>query len=212
MNRTIVLCVVLLVAGWFAYSGLATHSASANTPSSLTPKIAGSKVYFVPLGNFRGDDLTPLVQYYRDKYKLDVTVLSSIQVDPATRDLNREQLMAEKLVDSVRNGAPEYANDPKAILIGFTTEDMYPTSQDWQFAFGWRTGSAHTAVVSTRRMSLHYIGEPSALDLPDTRLRKMVTKDIGILYYGLPQSSNPNSVLYNGILGIQELDQVGEDF
>jgi len=40
----------------------------------------------------------------------------------------------------------------------------------------------------------------------------MVTKDIGILYYGLPQSSNPNSVLYNRILGIEELDAVGEQF
>jgi hypothetical protein len=40
----------------------------------------------------------------------------------------------------------------------------------------------------------------------------MVTKDIGILYYGLPQSDNPRSVLYNGILGIQELDSVGEEF
>jgi hypothetical protein len=40
----------------------------------------------------------------------------------------------------------------------------------------------------------------------------MVKKDIGILYYGLSQSHNPKSVLYNGILGIQELDAVGDDF
>ena len=46
----------------------------------------------------------------------------------------------------------------------------------------------------------------------EIRLRKMVTKDIGILYYGLPQSSNPHSVLYNRILGIEELDAVGEQF
>jgi hypothetical protein len=39
-----------------------------------------------------------------------------------------------------------------------------------------------------------------------------VTKDIGIFYFGLPQSSNPKSVLYNQIMGIEELDNVGEDF
>jgi hypothetical protein len=61
-------------------------------------------------------------------------------------------------------------------------------------------------------MSLHYIGQPVDLNLSETRLRKMVTKDIGILYYGLPQNQNPKSVLYNGIMGIEELDQVGEDF
>jgi hypothetical protein len=40
----------------------------------------------------------------------------------------------------------------------------------------------------------------------------MVTKDFGILYYGLDPSQNPRSVLYSQILGIEELDQVGEEF
>jgi predicted Zn-dependent protease len=120
--------------------------------------------------------------------------------------------MAEKLVASVRDGVPEYTNDSKSILIGFTSEDIYPTSQGWEFAFGWRIGATRTAVVSTARMNLHYAGEPSDVSAPDTRMRKVVTKDIGILYYGLPQSKNPKSVLYSQILGIQELDQVGEDF
>jgi predicted Zn-dependent protease len=115
-------------------------------------------------------------------------------------------------VESVRAGVPEYTSDPRAILIGFTSDDIYPTSQNWKFAFGWRLGSSHAAVVSTARMSLHYIGQPMDLNLSETRLRKMVTKDIGILYYGLPQNQNPKSVLYNGIMGIEELDQVGEDF
>jgi hypothetical protein len=49
-------------------------------------------------------------------------------------------------------------------------------------------------------------------ETPATRLRKIVTKDIGILYYGLPQSQSPKSVLYSQIMGIEELDAVGEDF
>jgi predicted Zn-dependent protease len=164
------------------------------------------------MGSFSSDDLTALAKYYRDNYKLDITILKSIPVDDAVRDSSRGQLMAEKLVESVRAGVPEYTSDPRAILIGFTSEDIYPTSQNWQFAFGWRLGSSHAAVVSTARMSLHYIGQPVDLNLSETRLRKMVTKDIGILYYGLPQNQNPKSVLYNGIMGIEELDQVGEDF
>ena len=55
-------------------------------------------------------------------------------------------------------------------------------------------------------------GRPSEEARPEIRLCKMVTKDIGILYYGLPQSSNPHSVVYNRILGIEELDAVGEQF
>jgi hypothetical protein len=61
-------------------------------------------------------------------------------------------------------------------------------------------------------MRLHYAGEPPDENFAETRLRKMVTKDIGILYYGLAPNHNPRSVLYNQILGIEELDQVGEEF
>ena len=214
MNRTLalLLCLIALIGGWVAYSGFSTPHAAAGSPGALAPKVEGSRVYFVPLGSFNGDDLAALAQYYRDNYKLDITILKGITVDGTVRDSSRGQLMAEKLVESVRAGVPEYANDPRAILIGFTSEDIYPTSQKWQFAFGWRLGSSHAAVVSTARMSLHYIGQPMDLNLSETRLRKMVTKDIGILYYGLPQNQNPKSVLFNGIMGIEELDQVGEDF
>ncbi len=61
-------------------------------------------------------------------------------------------------------------------------------------------------------MSLHYLGEPSEEATLRKRLRKVVTKDIGLLYYGKPDSDNPRSVLYNNIMGIQELDHVTENF
>jgi hypothetical protein len=61
-------------------------------------------------------------------------------------------------------------------------------------------------------MDLHYPDEPGFEAAATERLRKMVTKDIGMLYYGMPLNGNPKSVLYGRILGIQELDQVSEDF
>ncbi|HKV94604.1 MAG TPA: hypothetical protein VJW20_18815 [Candidatus Angelobacter sp.] len=60
-------------------------------------------------------------------------------------------------------------------------------------------------------MDLHYPGEQEGTSLRQ-RLRKVVTKDVGLLYYGKQASENPRSVLYNNIGGIQELDQVTEDF
>ena len=40
----------------------------------------------------------------------------------------------------------------------------------------------------------------------------MVTKYIGVMYYGLTESSDPRSVLYGNILGVSDLDNMGEDF
>jgi len=212
VNRTsaLLLCLVALTAVWFATSRASSPPASASV--SLAPQVEGSKIYFVPIGDFPGEKLDPLVQYYRRKYNLEITTLKSIPVDPSTRDSSRQQLMAENLAAALRTAIPEYANDPKAILIGFTSEDMYPASKGWQFAFGWRLGNARAAVVSTARLGIVYVGMPLDLHLSDTRLRKIVNKDIGIVYYGLPQSTNPKSVLYNQIGGIEELDEMGEDF
>jgi hypothetical protein len=67
-------------------------------------------------------------------------------------------------------------------------------------------------VVSTARINLQYEGEPIAVANVTARLEKVVTKDIGILYYHKNASGNPRIVLFNGILGIEELDLVSEDF
>lgn len=211
MSRKLLLLVCLsAIAGWLIYSRLLV--ASVQPAASLPPRIPGSKVYFVPIGSFPNDQLDSLVRYYHKAYNLDITVLKSIPVDEYSRDASRQQLVAEKLDDNLRDSFPEYADNPARILIGFTSEDMYPMSMDWQFAFGWRKAGTGTAVVSTARLGLPYTGDGWSFDVPGTRLRKIVTKDIGILYYGMPQSSNPKSVLYNHIMGIEELDQEGEDF
>jgi hypothetical protein len=48
--------------------------------------------------------------------------------------------------------------------------------------------------------------------LESARLRKMATRDIGDLYFGLPLSSDRHSVLYRSILGVPDLDAIGEDY
>jgi predicted Zn-dependent protease len=105
-----------------------------------------------------------------------------------------------------------YAASKSAVLIGITTQDMYTLGQDWTFCFGWRRIEQRVAIVSTARMDLHYPEEPRGQATLSRRLRKVITKDIGILYYGKPPSSDPKSVLYDRILGLEELDRVSDDF
>jgi predicted Zn-dependent protease len=167
VNRTLalVVCLAALVAGWLAYSR-SSHppvSASAASPS----KVENRTIYFVPIGNFPDEQLQPLVQYYRKKYNLEIAVADGISVDPTTRDASRQQLMAESLAAGLRSRVSEPANDKDAILIGFTAEDMYPTSKNWQFAFGWRDGETRTAVVSTARRTASEQRSPQRALQPD---------------------------------------------
>ena len=178
-------------------------------PQEATGPRGSRKVYFVPLAQFPASDLEPLVAYCQDRFHIKVNVLPAVPIPTAALDRDRRQLIAEELTAAMQRALPDLAPDPDAVLIGFTSADMYSQSQGLPFAFGWRSDSA---VVSTARLNLHYPGEPARGARPEVRLRKIVVKDIGMLYYGLPQSDNPASVLYSGIAGIEELDKLTESF
>jgi predicted Zn-dependent protease len=161
-------------------------------------------IYLVPIGSAPMAEITDLAAHYRAKFGVNVTVLP--QLDPVYGDYDgeREQLIAEKITQTLLRTYSDYRNKKTDVIIGITGQDMYPKSEDWAFCFGWRDQDGRAAVASTARMD-------SEATLRN-RLRKVVTKDIGILYYDKPQSENPKSVLYSGIMGIQELDLVSEDF
>jgi predicted Zn-dependent protease len=165
------------------------------------------KVYFAPLGDFPASETEKLVSYYQTKYDLAIETLPHIPLDPKLTNSERSQLIAERVIEWIKSKHAALVNNPQAILIGLTTEDMYITRYDWQFSFGWRQEGRY-AVISKARMSL---GEPSA-EQAHSRLRKMVTKNIGIMYFKLQQSDDPRSVLYKDIGGIAELDAMGEEF
>ncbi|HYL92751.1 MAG TPA: hypothetical protein VEW69_06295 [Alphaproteobacteria bacterium] len=170
------------------------------------------KIYLVPIGNVSMDEVNDLASHYRQKFKVTVDVLPPSKVDETVIDAERQQLIAENLLQSMLRAYSDYRLNSSDVLIGITGQDIYPRSTNWQFCFGWRNADAHAAVVSTARMNLHYLGEPQDEATMRQRLRKVVTKDIGMLFYGKSANDNPKSVLYNGIMGIQELDQVSEDF
>jgi predicted Zn-dependent protease len=191
---------------WFVACKETKGDASSKLHSS------GKRVYLVAIGGLSEDRVQRLVAYYQDKFKVDINFLQTIPLNPSDMDSARKQLVGEKAIESMRAAFPDLAKDPTAILIGVSATDMYIAAKDWRFAFGLRDEALHAAVVSSARMDTHYPGEPAGVGTPETRTRKMVTKDIGILYYGLPVSDNSHSVLYGQIGGIEELDAVGEDF
>jgi predicted Zn-dependent protease len=169
------------------------------------------KLYFVPLGDFSAARVKDLASYYQSKYGLLVETLPHVHLPPAAMNPERQQLIAEEAVEIMKQANPDLKNDPQAILIGLTNEDMYIAKYDWRFSFSWREQGKY-AVVSSGRMNLPLGRNPVSEDLIRTRLRKMVTKNVGILYYHLAQSDDPRSVLYRNVGGISELDYMGEEF
>lgn len=182
-----------------------------DTPVPKESLKGSGKLYLVPLGDFPTDIAASLVSFYRDKYKLEIETLPSVPLSEAAVNRKRDQLIAEQVVAIMKQANPQITNDPEAIMIGLTTEDMYINKMNWQFAFSWRDEGRY-AVVSNARMYLPVRRWKITEKLMVRRLRKMVTKNVGILYYHLEQSDNPRSVLYRNAGGIKELDYMREEF
>ena len=205
MNETRLLALALSAACAVASAGCAFVPRRVTRDASSLK--GDGRIYFVPLGDFPSDKVQGLRLYYRQKYGLSIETLARLPLDASAVNSERQQLVAEEVVALMKRAHPELVADPRALMIGLTNDDMYIRRYDWLFTYSWRQESRY-AVVSEARMTLARASE----GLSESRLRKMVTKNIGVLYFRLAQSDDPRSVLYKGVEGLRELDRMGEDF
>jgi len=170
----------------------------------------GRRVCLVPLGQTDPDLVQELVDYYREVYGLDIGVLTPTAIPAEMLDPERRQIASESLADSLATSFPDDYYDPDVVLIGLTPLDLYTKGRDWRFAFGhaeW--GAESRAVVSTYRMHVGTFGLVDHERVVE-RTRKMMTKYLGLMYYGLPLSDEPTSPLFNRILSVYDLDRMEE--
>jgi len=198
----------IIAAEFHAATGLASLPPGGRAPVVPAP-LVGRTVAFAPIASFPIADLERLAAFYQARYGIAIEILAPTQIPDGLLDPSRRQLAAEDLIDVIATGFPG-ASDPDRVVIGFVTADIYIRGRpDWRWAFGLRD-EAHLGVVSTARMGA--IPGPVGDLLESARLRKMATRDIGVLYFGLPLSSDRDSVLYQDILGVPDLDAMGEDY
>ncbi len=169
------------------------------------------KLYFVPLGDFSAASLTKFANSTKQKTGIDVIVTQPLPFALATVDKRRQQVIAEEAINLMRGRYPELASDPNAILIGLTNEDLFIRAHDDQYAFCYRM-LERFAVVSSARMDQTNLGGSANDLLTESRMRKMLLKNIGILYYRLPVNHNPKSLLFEDVEEVADLDKMGEDF
>lgn len=171
-------------------------------------------LYFVAIGGVPPDVLDDLTTHFEEKYGMRITVLSGLLFDRATYDPARAQTIADELISAVRRRYATLARNGRARVIAVTPYDMYTQemAKQWRFTFSLRSADDHFAVVSYARMDPARLGERPDAGRLRARLRKMVAKNIGIMYFGLPISQDPMSVLYGQIGGVEELDRMTEYF
>jgi predicted Zn-dependent protease len=174
-----------------------------------TPHICD--IYFVPLGPITFPSPRELTIYYRQKLGLTIHILPSLPIEPVVLDRVRRQVIGEELIALMKRKYPHLVKDSSVLLIGLTKSDMYIRSKDWRFAFAIRQEGRYV-VASTYRMDPVNFGEFPDPRLLATRLRKVITKQLGLYLYGLSQREGRTSVLFGPILSLGDLDGISEDF
>jgi predicted Zn-dependent protease len=175
--------------------------------SSLAP---AGRVYLVPVDHFPVERARAIADYFAATFGVRIDVASAITwpkdaYDPERRQMNSALMLTrlEEIYASV---------DQPAIAIALTTRDMFNPAVDWSYVFSYRRNN-RVAVVSLARMDRGCMGLWPADDVRLTaRLRKMVGKNIGFMYFGLDMSSDPRSMLFANIGGPQELDAMSDGF
>jgi predicted Zn-dependent protease len=132
----------------FLFLSLLTKASSCKKPDKAY------HIYLVPIGDASSSDIDGLVDHYRQKFGLESSILPALKPGPSEKNPDRHQLIAENVLDSMHKTYSRYIENNSSILIGITSDDMYPLGQDWRFCFGWRQTGIRSAVVSTARIDL----------------------------------------------------------
>jgi predicted Zn-dependent protease len=171
----------------------------------------GRRVCLAPLGQIDPTLVQQLVEHYREQYGIEVTVLTPLAVPADAADSKRQQADAWMLVDYAGAHFEAAYDDPETVFIGITPLDLYNSESHFRYVFGVKGDHGYPkAIVSSFRMNPEFYGEQTNTALTLTRFRKLLTKYIGILYYGLPVSDDPTSPMFSNILGPDDLDIMRE--
>jgi len=160
------------------------------------------RIYLVQMGPHTAPySLDDFASWLRSKYGMEVAVLPPTRLDASSFDSSRRQFVAELLNTQLKRDYPALAADPNAYLIGFTDADMYSVQYRWNSTFTLRD-RPRTAVITSSRMGDYWFerireDRSTANQKLQTRLRRILLKDLAILYWRLQVNNDPTSLLHD---------------
>jgi len=165
-------------------------------------------VYVVPIDGPSERVATRLARALPHRVPVRACATSSFRLDLAAFDRQREQVDAVIVSDQLARAFQDARGIAPATILGVTALDIYSSafSED-EFDFGVAKRFPQKqgfAVVSTARMES---GENRF-----RRLETMAMRYVGLLYFGLPESSSTTSALAPAPRSLEELDLLQPQF
>jgi predicted Zn-dependent protease len=174
--------------------------------STITP---AGRVVFVPVDGYSTERAQILAEHFRRTFRVPVKVERGIATSLGAFDRRRGQMNASALLTALEE---RYPDGSRVVVVGLTDADMFIPDTNKSYAFSYRRAN-RIAIVSSARMDRGCLGLLAASDERRlARMRKVIGKNIGVMYYRLPMSRDPRSMLFATIAGPQELDRMSESY
>ena len=155
---------------------------------------ASGQLYFVPVGR-QAVPAQSLAEYYDKKFDLQIKVLAVVPLAASACLPERKQCIAEEIILAMKRAYPNISSDLDSVMIALTDEDLYPRSLGWKFTYSYYS-DYQFAVISTRRMDPTFWGDPGNENARVLSTRQMLTDYIAYLYFHIPRSYDPTSIMY----------------
>ena len=165
-----------------------------------------SGVFLVPLGRSSRVDAGALARELEARYRIPVAATRRYELPSWTLDDRRHQLVADELIGVLQRSYPATAG---AVVIGITDYDMESTSLGIQHLFAFRD-SQHYALVSSAQIGANGFDRLRGHSRHE-RVRKLVAREIGFLYFKRSESEDPHSLLRPMLWRLHEIDALREE-
>ncbi|MGH3103457.1 MAG: hypothetical protein ACRDN6_05100 [Gaiellaceae bacterium] len=167
---------------------------------------ASDGVYLVPLGRAETVNLDALAQELVIRYRVPVGPWHELPLPRWTLDPQEPRLVGEQLIRLLEQS---FRLRDRAVVIGITDYDMYSMDDDLPHTFSLRR-LPHYGVVSTAGLGANILDRLRGRSRHE-RVRKLLARNIGFLYYRLTEIDDPHSLLRPQMSGIDDIDELDED-
>jgi hypothetical protein len=167
----------------------------------------GSGVYLVPLGDVQHVDVRALAEEVGLRYNVRASTLPPVALPFWTLDVNEGELNGDQLIHLLQLTYP--ARGGRTAVIGITDYDMFSPSLGIHGLFSLRNPVPY-GVVSSSPLAASLFDRLRGHDRHE-RVRKLVARNIGFLYFGRPESSDPHSLLRSSMSSVHDIDALREN-
>lgn len=162
-------------------------------------------VYVVPIDSTSEAAATRLARVLPRRAPVQACVTPSFRLDSSAVDHVRGQVDAVTVADQLARAFQDARGIMPATILGVTAFDLYSSTFpadafDFGAAKQYPQQKQGFAAISTARMGS---GEERF-----RRLESMAMRYLGLLYFGLPQSSDPTSALAPSVRTVEDLDRL----